>query len=57
MTTHLYRGSQVVQKWSRHKKIDHYWTLCGIHSKELMATENSEEVTCSFCRMLMEEKK
>ncbi len=51
---HLYRGAPITRGWSKYKRTDQDWTLCGIRRSEQSSecTDDIEKVTCYHCRDL-----
>jgi hypothetical protein len=59
--SHLYRGAPAVRSWSKYRRTDEGWTLCGIQRKDhgegyhqpAECTEDPSQVSCPRCVELM----
>lgn len=58
---HLFRGAPPVRSWSKYKRTEPAWTLCGIarykgsqpRPRPAQATEDPSLVSCPHCLQLM----
>ena len=51
--THLYRGASAVRYWSKYKKTNREWSLCGFQFPAGRCVEEAAPVTCRYCRELL----